>query len=119
MTPSPYVTPGIKRFKNPSINAIQVEVVNYYGLPSVPHMLQKTRNKDICHPRQVAMYLSKQMTSQTVHRIGLEFRLDHSTVIYAEKLISAELELYPALAQEVNAIKNAIISKHSVDNEEQ
>lgn len=114
MTPSPYITPGITRFKSPSINAIQTEVARFYGLPSVAHMIQKSRNKDICHPRQIAMYLSKIMTSQTVHRIGHEFGLDHSTVSYAEKVISAEIGLYPALANEVKQIKELIITKHAL-----
>jgi len=54
-------------------------------------MKSKKRTKEIAIPRQVAMYISKQLTGSSLSDIGKNFGgKDHATVIYACKQIEEE-----------------------------
>src|SRR5512141_2874712 len=66
---------------------IQKIVCEFYNL-SLSDIKAKRRTKDIALPRQVAMYLSKQVTNSSLSDIGKNFGgKDHATVIYACKQI--------------------------------
>ena len=66
-----------------SIELIQNQVCSYFGID--PNKVrEKTRKQEIVEARQIAMYLSKQMTQSSLKTIGLQFGgRDHSTVIHA------------------------------------
>ncbi|ANU26899.1 chromosomal replication initiator protein DnaA [Planococcus versutus] len=69
----------------------------------------KRRTKDIAYPRQVAMYLSRQMTDFSLPKIGEEFGgRDHTTVIHAHDKISKLLKDNQQLQQDVKDIKSAL-----------
>lgn len=66
---------------------IQKTVCEHFAL-KLSDMKAKKRTKEIALPRQVAMYLSKQLTSLSLNDIGKNFGgKDHATVIYACKQI--------------------------------
>lgn len=66
-----------------TIEAIQKMVCDFYNI-SLSDIKAKRRTKDIALPRQVAMYLSKQVTEASLNDIGKHFGgKDHATVIYA------------------------------------
>jgi chromosomal replication initiator protein len=66
-----------------TIRDIQETVARFYGLP-VLEMRSGRRDRSIARPRQVAMYLSRRFTTQTLPAIGERFgNKDHSTVIHA------------------------------------
>jgi chromosomal replication initiator protein len=66
-----------------TIEAIQKMVCDFYNL-SLSDIKAKRRTKDIALPRQVAMYLCKQITEASLNDIGKHFGgKDHATVIYA------------------------------------
>ena len=68
-----------------TIDAIQKMVCDFYNI-SLSDIKAKRRTKDIALPRQVAMYLSKQITEASLNDIGKHFGgKDHATVIYACK----------------------------------
>jgi chromosomal replication initiator protein len=70
-----------------TVEYIQKTVCEYFGL-KVQDIKAKKRTRDIAFPRQVAMYLSKQLTENSLNEIGKNFGgKDHSTVIHACKLI--------------------------------
>ncbi len=70
-----------------SIDAIQKIVCEFYNI-KLSDIKSKRRTKDIAMPRQVAMFLSKQITNASLHDIGKQFGgKDHATVIYACKQI--------------------------------
>lgn len=70
-----------------TIEVIQRHVSDFYSI-NLSDMKAKRRTKDIALPRQVAMYLSKQITSASLSDIGKHFGgKDHATVIYACKQI--------------------------------
>jgi chromosomal replication initiator protein len=66
-----------------SIELIQNQVCSYFGID--PNKVrEKTRKQEIVEARQIAMYLSKQLTKSSLKTIGLQFGgRDHSTVIHA------------------------------------
>ena len=68
-----------------TVDYIQYAVANYYNLDQNDFKIQR-KTSDISFPRQIAMYLSKQLTGLSLKDIGKEFGgKDHSTVIYAIK----------------------------------
>ncbi|RPI37238.1 MAG: chromosomal replication initiator protein DnaA [Nitrospiraceae bacterium] len=70
-----------------TIDAIQKTVCDFYNL-KLTDIKARRRTKDIALPRQVAMYISKQITDSSLNDIGKAFGgKDHATVIYACKQI--------------------------------
>jgi chromosomal replication initiator protein len=56
-------------------------------------LLSKTRNASVVFPRQVAMYLARNLTDAKLHEIGLQFGgRDHSTVIHSYNKIRDVVE---------------------------
>jgi chromosomal replication initiator protein len=66
-----------------TVESIQKLVANHYGL-KVGELKAKTNSHQIAHPRQLAMYLCKKLTSCSLPEIGRRFGgKHHSTVLYA------------------------------------
>jgi chromosomal replication initiator protein len=75
-----------------SIDLIQKKVANAFNI-SFSDMRSKKRVKNIALPRQIAMYLSRQLTEYSTTEIGNEFGgKDHSTVIHAVTKISQKCD---------------------------
>lgn len=74
----------LEKDKRPAltIDDILQQVSAYYQLEK-KSLLSKTRQNSIAFPRQVAMYLSREMTKQSYVAIGSAFGRDHSTVVHA------------------------------------
>ncbi|MHA6260986.1 chromosomal replication initiator protein DnaA [Sporosarcina sp. CAU 1771] len=69
----------------------------------------KKRTRLIAFPRQIAMYLSRELTDFSLPKIGSEFGgRDHSTVIHAHEKISTMLKDDKSLQQDVQDIKNTL-----------
>jgi len=80
-----------------SIDEIQSKVSDHYRIRKA-EMTSARRARDVARPRQVAMYLSKQLTPRSLPEIGRRFGgRDHTTVIHAvrqiEKLRAQDAEL--------------------------
>ena len=83
------------------IRNIQKKVANFYKI-SFEDMKSKKRNPSLAIPRQVAMYLCRKLTDETLERIGLEFSgKSHATVIHSCAKIDKEIKTN-------NDLKNAI-----------
>ena len=71
----------------------------------------KKRTKTIAYPRQIAMYLSRELTEYSLPKIGYEFGgRDHTTVIHAHEKISALMKTDKQLKQDVKKIR-AVLGK--------
>ena len=91
-------------YNNKSINveSIQNIVASHYNL-NIEEMLSPRRSRSLARPRQIAMYLAKQYTTNSLPDIGRKFsNRDHTTVIHAVKKISE-------LIKNDNEIKESII----------
>lgn len=72
-----------------TVDTIMKQVAEYYGI-RVQDMRARKRTKDIALPRQIAMYLSRELTESSLSDIGKHMGgKDHATVIYAGKQIEA------------------------------
>ena len=69
----------------------------------------KKRTRSVAFPRQIAMYLSREMTDFSLPKIGDEFGgRDHSTVIHAHEKIVKMLKDDQSLQQDIKDIKNLL-----------
>lgn len=90
------------RPKKITIESIQKTVSKYYGL-EVSELLSKKRNKQLVHPRQIAMYLCRRLTDASYPQIGEQFGgRDHTTVIHANEKIERDIQTDGELAAAIN-----------------
>jgi chromosomal replication initiator protein len=74
-----------------SIAVIQSEVCRYYGV-TLDEMNGDKRTRRIVRPRQVAMYLSRELTDSSLPAIGRAFGgRDHTTVMYAVQKVASQM----------------------------
>lgn len=91
-----------------SIEAIQSEVGNFYGV-NVKEIKGAKRVQNIVHARQIAMYLAREMTDNSLPKIGKEFgNRDHTTVMHAYNKIKSLLTEDDNLEIELTTIKNKL-----------
>ena len=94
-------------FKN-DIQKIQRVVAEYYNV-SVDDLKSKKRVATIAFPRQIAIYLSRQLTDESFPRIGMEFGgRDHSTVIHSCDKIADEIKSNKQLEKIITEIKKKL-----------
>ncbi|WP_035054869.1 chromosomal replication initiator protein DnaA [Carnobacterium pleistocenium] len=87
---------------------VQQVVSKYYQL-SIADLKGKKRIKSIVLPRQIAMYLSRELTSNSLPKIGAEFGgKDHTTVIHAYEKIVHALTNDEQLKQEITDLKKKL-----------
>ncbi len=87
---------------------IQETVAQYYQI-SVDDLKSKNNSKPIVGPRQVAMYLCKQMTDCSLPEIGKSFGgKHHSTVIHSINKIQDAVKHDPILQNEINTLIETI-----------
>ncbi|MDD2409427.1 MAG: chromosomal replication initiator protein DnaA [Bacilli bacterium] len=93
-----------------NITKIQKAVADYYKI-TVDDLKTKKRTSNINLPRQIAIYLCRMTTEETIVKIGLEFgNRNHSTVLHAYDKINNELKINNKLKEEINEIKNKIVN---------
>lgn len=96
--------------QNVSIASIQQKVCKYYQI-SLADLKGKKRVRQIVLPRQIAMYLSRELTSTSLPKIGKEFGgKDHTTVIHAHEKIKKALneENDSELRDQIEEIKKSL-----------
>lgn len=92
-----------------NVDYIQNVVAKYYNLSQNDFKI-KRRSGDIAYPRQIAMYLCKQLTTATLVEIGKQFGgRDHTTVLYACNRIEEEVSINPNTKMIVDNIRKMIL----------
>lgn len=85
------------------------EVVGQHFNIQVEELNSKKRTKTLAFPRQIAMYLSREMTESSLPKIGEEFGgRDHTTVIHAHEKISTLLKNDPEMQETIQTLKKAL-----------
>lgn len=93
-----------------SILQIQEEVAKYYHI-QLKDLKGKKRVKSIVVPRQIAMYLARELTDNSLPKIGAEFGgKDHTTVIHAHEKIQRLMDSSVSMQNEVSEIKNFLLN---------
>jgi chromosomal replication initiator protein len=93
---------------NISIDYITKVVCEFYKVDE-NKVREKNRRKEVVQARQVAMYLSKQLTKSSLKTIGLHFGgRDHSTVIHAQTSVEDMIKQDSQIADTISSLKNKI-----------
>ena len=75
-------------------------------------MLSQRRSRPLARPRQIAMYLSKKMTTRSLPEIGRRFaNRDHTTVIHAVKTITKLSQENEEMNKNINQITNLLLKE--------
>ena len=93
-----------------SIEEIQRRVAEHYNI-RMNDMSSARRARAVARPRQVAMYLAKQLTSRSLPEIGRKFgNRDHTTVMHAVSRITELMERDAAFAEDVELLRRMLES---------
>ena len=93
-----------------TIDEIQRRVAEHFNI-KMAEMQSSRRARVVARPRQVAMYLAKQLTSRSLPEIGRKFGgRDHTTVIHAVKKIEELSASDTALAEDVELLRRMLQS---------
>ncbi|MEN9373976.1 MAG: hypothetical protein RIR79_1528 [Pseudomonadota bacterium] len=91
-----------------SMENIQKTVADYYKI-KVSDMYSKKRPASIARPRQIAMYLAKELTQKSLPEIGELFGgRDHTTVLHAVRKIGAERQQLTELNQQLHVLEQTL-----------
>lgn len=94
--------------KKISLDLITKVVCEYYNI-SKDDILSKRRTKNIAYPRQICMYLSRELTDNSLPTIGEYYGgRDHSTVIHGYDKIKEDLKANGGLQEEIDKITSSI-----------
>jgi len=104
----------VNELKSPvSIEQIQRSVCDFYSLPE-DLLRAKTRKQEVVTARQVAMFLSKELTNASLKTIGLHFGgRDHSTVIHAYQSVEDRMNSDTVFKQNVEQLRRHLQLNHS------
>jgi chromosomal replication initiator protein len=92
-----------------SIEVIQKKVAEHYDI-RLADMTSKRRPENIAFPRQIAMYLSRQLTESSLNTIGEAFGgRDHGTVLHACRLVKDRMEVDSNVRQVVNYLEKQLM----------
>ena len=75
---------------------------------TVSLLTSQTRKKNVAEPRQIAMFIARQLTDNSLHTIGLAFGRDYSTVIHSIKKVEQCLERDPDLKKQVDRLMESL-----------
>jgi chromosomal replication initiator protein len=92
------------------IELIQLEVCRYFGIAKAD-LVGQSRSKGFAYPRQVAMYLSRELTDESLLKIGKAFGgRDHSTVMHATSkianLINSDRDAFSQIHEITHQVKS-------------
>jgi chromosomal replication initiator protein len=91
-----------------TIEEIQRRVAEHYNI-KLSEMSSERRARAVARPRQVAMFLSKQLTSRSLPEIGRKFGgRDHTTVMHAVRKIEELRQSDAAIAEDVELLKRTL-----------
>lgn len=93
--------------RNLSVEDIQREVESFFKV-SHADLLSSKRSRSIAYPRQIAIYLCRQLLDLPYEDIGQKFNRDHSTAIYAVTNIETRLKKERDVQEEVETLQKII-----------
>ncbi len=98
---------GPEKQLNISIDDVIKAVANHYNL-SFADVKGKKRTKNIMMPRQIAMYIAREMTEYSTTELGAEFNKDHTTVMHACQKIEEAIKNDSQLESNIELIMRSL-----------
>lgn len=93
-----------------TVGKVMFAVMEAFNLPSIAALKNHRRIASVVRPRQVAMYLARDMAGGSFPMIArLVGGYDHTTVMYAVRIIPEKMQIDPALAAKVQQIKQKLV----------
>ncbi|MGI6307650.1 MAG: chromosomal replication initiator protein DnaA [Dethiobacteria bacterium] len=100
-----FLTPKQKNLNSEQIISV---TASYFKITS-REIKSRRRTQNISLPRQIAMYLCRELTDLSLPKIGEDFGgKDHTTVIHAHRKISSHIKKDDNLVRQINEIKNLL-----------
>ncbi|HKU65248.1 MAG TPA: helix-turn-helix domain-containing protein [Rhizomicrobium sp.] len=94
----------------PTLRDIEAAVCARFGL--TPQLLRgPKKQRGIARPRQIAMYLAREMTSLSYPRIAAWFNRDHTTVLFGERRVRQLMAEKPKLAAYVRECRALVVPR--------
>ena len=94
-----------------TVDKIQNTVSGFFNI-SLNEMLSQRRSRPLARPRQIAMYLSKKLTTRSLPEIGRRFaNRDHTTVIHAVKTITKLSQENEEMSKNINQITSLLLKE--------
>lgn len=92
-----------KKTKRLTVQDIQASVAEKYNI-KLNDLKGKSRKKDIVMPRQIAMYLCRELLSISLVSIANEFNRDHTTIMHGYDKVESEIQQSQILREEIEAL---------------
>jgi chromosomal replication initiator protein len=93
---------------NVSVDVIKKFTAEYYNI-KIEDLTAKTRAQPIAGARQIAMYLTREITSISFPKIGEEFGgRDHTTVLHAYEKIKGDVKSNSEVSEAIRSITNSV-----------
>lgn len=100
-----HFTHGMSR--NITVEDIQKEVEDYYKIKH-SEMIGSSRAREVVYPRQIAMYLCRQLLDRPFTHIAEKFNRDHATVMHSVKKLEKSILTNRDVQEEVESLKKRI-----------
>ena len=91
----------------PSIDRIKREVAASFGI-EVDALNRRSNARRIAQPRQLAMYLCRELTGASLKEIARSFGKDHSTVLYSVRIIAKKITVDDELKSTLDSLKSSL-----------
>ncbi|RMG66695.1 MAG: chromosomal replication initiator protein DnaA [Calditrichaeota bacterium] len=102
---------GLSCRKKEGLEHIIEAVSEYFNIP-VDVLRSRSRKREVVLARQIAMYLVRELTGESLARIGYHFSdVHHSSVLYAFRRIQTQMQQSPMLRTTVQQIRSKILEK--------
>ena len=101
-----------KTIKDLSIGDIMKTVATFYGI-TIDDILSSQRTQTLVTPRQLAMFLSRKLTTKSLQEIADEFKKTHATVLHGAQTIQKRLDVEPDLKKSMEDIVSQMGRKAS------
>lgn len=95
-----------------TVDAIKTEVAAAYKIP-LSEIESPSRKKELVHARQIAIYLSRELTETSFPSLGRSFGgRDHTTIMHSYQKMQELLRQIPLLCSEIESLRSAILNKY-------
>jgi len=99
------------------IEEIQKVICRYFKL-DLQSLKSKSRRKEICYPRSIAVYLCREFTTHHLKVIGIAFNRKHPVILHNYKEIKRRLKFDNVLRNEVDFFTKIILLENNHQNQE-
>lgn len=103
-------------YQAPSLDNIKRAAMRVFGL-SKTEIESANKSRSICYPRQIAMYLCREMTDKSYPQIARAFnKKDHTTVLHAWRKVKEEMQDDPDMIRDVERVREMVFEIQAEGN---